>query len=78
MVAVIPGVVTGVGAHALLGNIHARVLPLLCAGSMAGAAVGAGVSLSTDELVLKRLFAGVMLIVRRDAASWLSPAALCG
>jgi hypothetical protein len=32
---------------------------------MAGAAVGAGVSLSTDELVLKRLFAGVMLIVRR-------------
>jgi uncharacterized membrane protein YfcA len=40
MVAVIPGVMTGVGAHALLGNIHARVLPLLCAGSMAGVAVG--------------------------------------
>ena len=34
MVAVIPGVMTGVGAHALLGNIHARVLPLLCAGSI--------------------------------------------
>ena len=63
MVAVIPGVMTGVATHAMLGNIHTTVLPLLCAGSMGGAAVGAGVSLTTDELLLKRLFAGVMVVV---------------
>ena len=63
MVAVVPGVVTGVVTHALLGNLHWQVLPLLCAGSMAGAAFGAGISLSTDELMLKQAFAGVMTVI---------------
>lgn len=63
MVAVVPGVVTGVFTHALLGNLHWQVLPLLCAGSMTGAAVGAGVSLCTDELMLKQAFAGVMTVI---------------
>ncbi len=63
MVAVVPGVVTGVATHALLGNLHWQVLPLLCGGSMTGAAIGAGVSLSTDELKLKQAFAGVMTVI---------------
>eukprot|EP01046_Picozoa_sp_COSAG06_P019272 COSAG06_NODE_1368_length_9679_cov_3.238055_2_plen_370_part_00 len=63
MVAVVPGVITGVATHALLGNLHWRVLPLLCTGSMAGAAIGAGVSLSTDELRLKQGFACIMTVI---------------
>jgi len=62
MAAVLPTFAVGALTHWRLGNVRIAMVPLLCAGTMVGGAVGARAALQAEDLTLRKLFAAFLVV----------------
>ena len=68
LLAIIPTVLVGVTRHHLYGNVRWRGALLIGAASVGAAFGGAAVAQSVPESILRKLFAGVLLITAAQIA----------
>jgi uncharacterized membrane protein YfcA len=68
LLAIIPTVLVGVTRHHLYGNVRWRGALLIGAASVGAAFGGAAVAQSVPESILRKLFAGVLLLTAAQIA----------
>ncbi|MBA2263650.1 MAG: sulfite exporter TauE/SafE family protein [Chloroflexi bacterium] len=63
LMVVIPAALTGSYTHHRNGRLFLRDAAILAAGGVVGAVIGAVFALSIDDDILRRLFAGFLLVI---------------
>ena len=69
LLAIVPTGIAGAASHHSRGNVAWRFVPLLAAGSIAGALASASVANQVDTGLLRQIFAGFLIVHERPDAA---------